>query len=245
MRQHPLSVPVLLCLLAGAALALAPVSTASAEGTPTYTNGRVVTLDPVQRTLVVETAGGEKQRLELDDNTAGFGDIKSGDRVILMINGAPGRQRVGSISKVTASLPQPATRVARPTLSKDDSKDAEVARRIFADRVAVVAPQAGRVDGLWSTFKDTCAATTSAPYDGAREWLGLWDGGVSADLSSGFCRDLFNQIVGQGEAVKTQMAAAEDVARRSLAPGSIREIRRRYALDWEGWDLAAPDRLPQ
>lgn len=245
MRQHPLSVPVLLCLLAGAALTLAPASTASAEGTPTYTNGRVLALDPTQRTLVIETAGGEKQRLELDDNTAGFGDIKSGDRVILMINGAAGRQRVSSISKVTASLPQPAPATPRSTLPKEDSKQAEAARRIFSERVAVVAPQAGRVDSLWSTFKDTCEPSMSARYDDGREWFGLWDGQVRADLSSGFCRDLYNQIIGQGEAVKTQMAAAEDVARRSLVPGSIREIRRRYALDWEGWGLSAPERLPQ
>ena len=58
-------------------------------------------------------------------------------------------------------------------------------------------------------------------------------------------RDWVYQIIGQGEAVKTQMAAAEDVARRSLAPGSIREIRRRYALEWEGWGLSAPERLSQ
>jgi hypothetical protein len=219
---------------------------AAAQETPTYTNGRVVSFDSVQRTMVVETASGDRQRLELDDNTAGLGDIKSGDHVIVGINGAPGQLRVSSISKVRASLPlRAASPPARPTLLRDDSKDAAAARRVFSDRVAAVAPQAGRVDGLWSTFKDTCEASSSARYDGAREWFGLWDDQVSADLSSGFCRDLFNQIVGLGETVKTQMAGAEDVARRSLAPGSIREIRRRYALDWEGWDLAPPERLAQ
>jgi hypothetical protein len=203
-------------------------------------------LDAAKRTLVVETASGERQRLELDDNSAGLGDIKSGDHVIVGINGAPGRLRASSISKMTASLPQRASLPpARPTLPPDDSKEAAGARRVFSDRVAAVAPQAGRVDGLWSTFKDTCEATSSAQYDGAREWFGLWDDQVNADLSSGFCRDLFNQIVGLGEAVKTQMAGAEDVARRSLSPGSIRDIRRRYALDWEGWDLAPPERLAQ
>lgn len=245
MRQHPLSVPVLFCLLAGAALCLAPVSTASAQGTPTYTNGRVVSLDPAQRIVVVEIAGGEKQRLELDDNAAGFGDIKSGDRVLLMINGAPGRQRVSNISKVTASLPQPATAAPRATPTRVEKREAEAAGRVFSERLAAVAPQAGRVDSLWSTFKDSCEATLSTRYDDGREWFGLWDGQARADLSSGFCRDLYNQILGQGETVKSQMAAAEDVARRSLAPGSIREIRQRYALDWEGWDMSQPERLPQ
>ena len=66
---------------------------------------------------------------------------------------------------------------------------------------------------------------------------------VRADLSSGFCRDLFNQIVTSGEGIKTAMAAAEDVARKSLAAGDIREICKLNSMDWEGWELPAPDKL--
>jgi hypothetical protein len=219
------------------------MSTASAEETPTYTNGRVITLDTAQRTLVVETAGGEKQKLELDDNTAGFGDIKSGDRVILMINGAPGRQRVSSISKVTASLPQPAPPTPRSTLPKATAGRPR--------RPAVSQREGGRRGSASRTGRQPVEHVQghlrSHHERPIRRWprmvrpLGRPGAGGSLERLR---RDLYNQIIGQGEAVKTQMAAAEDVARRSLAPGAFGS-RRRYALEWEGWGVSAPERLPQ
>ena len=63
-----------------------------------------------------------------------------------------------------------------------------------------------------------------------------------ADLSSGFCRDLFNQIVSPGEGIKKGMAAAEDVARKTLDAGEMRDIRKLNSMDWDGWALSAPDR---
>jgi len=99
------------------------------------------------------------------------------------------------------------------------------------------------VDRVWSEFRKACDATVGAGYDGGREWFALWDGHVRADLSDGFCRDLHNQVVALGEPVNVGMASAEDAARRSLDPGEIREIRRRYALEWDGWGRIPPKQL--
>ena len=79
MRQHSLPVPVLLA--ACAVLGLAVVSAAAAQEAPTYTNGRVVSVDPAKRVLVVETAGGEKQRYELADQAAVGGGVHLLDAV--------------------------------------------------------------------------------------------------------------------------------------------------------------------
>ncbi len=81
-------------------------------------------------------------------------------------------------------------------------------------------------------------------YAGSREWLSLWES-VQVDTSSGYCRDLFNQIVGRGQSVNAAMAAAETDARRSLEPGAIREIQRQYSLEWHGWGSTPPKRLEQ
>lgn len=40
------------------------------------------------------------------------------------------------------------------------------------------------------------------------------------------------------------MAQAEDAARRSLPPGTIRAVRLRYAMDWDEWGRPAPERQP-
>ena len=77
-------------------------------------------------------------------------------------------------------------------------------------------------------------------YEGSRPWLSLWDGQAQVDLSSGNCRDLYNQIVSYGQAVSEAMADAEVVAGRVLSPGRIREIERRHSLEWGGWGRGAP-----
>jgi hypothetical protein len=66
------------------------------------------------------------------------------------------------------------------------------------------------------------------------------------EMTSGSCRNLFNQVVGQGETVKAGMAGAEEAARKTaLEPGDLREVLRRYSMEWGGWSLPAPDPLKQ
>jgi len=101
--------------------------------------------------------------------------------------------------------------------------------------------QANRVDRLWGELRTNCTVTIrGGQYDGAREWLSLWNDQAQVDLSSGTCRDLFNQVVTQGQALSTEVAAAEESARRLLEPGQIREILRRNSLDWARWGSPAP-----
>ena len=93
------------------------------------------------------------------------------------------------------------------------------AAQAYSRRVADLAAEASRVDGLWNGFRTNCRVTLSDnAYEGSREWLSLWES-VQVDLSSGYCRDLFNQIVGRGQTVNSGMAAAETEARREAAPG--------------------------
>jgi len=57
-------------------------------------------------------------------------------------------------------------------------------------------------------------------------------------------RDLFNQVVGRGEAVKGGMVRAEEAARAAnLVPGDLRATRRRHSMEWSGWGGPAPELL--
>ena len=214
----------------------------SSDGPPTYTNAQVVAVDVVGRTLVIKNAKGAEERLELDDKLVGFGDIKAGDQVMLTLRAGPGWTRVSSIvkSKAVAAPDIAASSSSRaPAVAVDDSPALAV-REAFGAQVANLAGQADRVDHVWNEFRRACNLEGDPAHEGARGWFSIWESSIPADLSGGFCRDLLNQVIDLGEPIKAGMTAAEDVARRALSPGEIREIRRRYTLDWDGWALAPP-----
>ncbi|HEY8231144.1 MAG TPA: hypothetical protein VIJ10_00640 [Vicinamibacteria bacterium] len=228
------------------------VSGVLAQGTPKYTNAEVLSINAQQRLLVVRTNDGAEQTLELDDQVSGLAELRAGDRVILTMRGEPGRPRVQAFSKTTkveasaSTRAEPVVTRAEPVVTAVDRGDEELrAAESYSRRLADLAAQATAIDTVWSGFRTACNVTLSdGAYAGSREWLSLWDS-VQVDTSSGYCRDLFNQIVGRGQSVNAAMAAAETDARRSLEPGAIREIQRQYSLEWHGWGSTPPKRLEQ
>ena len=231
-------------LLAAGSLLFLRGATASGQEpvAPAYANVEIVSIDPITRIVVIKNAKGARETLEFDDRLSGAAGIKPGDHVMMTVQGAPGRRRIGAIRSVTApgSLAASALPAARP--ANADLAQAEM-RKGFASQVATLSEQARPIDSVWSSFVTTCAVKQTAKADGGRAWFGLWDGSVHADLSSGFCRDLFNQIVSSGEGIKKAMAAADDVARPTLGIQEVRNIRKLNSMDWDGWTLAAPEKL--
>lgn len=215
----------------------------SDDGFATYTNARVVAVDATARTLVIRDAKGVEQKVQLDDNLAGFGDIKAGDQVILTLRTGPGWARVSSIAK--GRLPRPSKVAASPSPSSLVEDSVSLARGAFGARVASLAGQADGVDRVFNQFRSACDFDAANPREDGRGWFVIWEGSIRADLSGGFCRDLLNQIVDLGEPVKAGMNAAEDVARRTLLPDDIREIQRQYRMEWDGWGLTPPKPLEQ
>jgi hypothetical protein len=218
--------------------------------TPTYTNAEVVSVDPQTRTLVIKAKDGAEQTVELDDTVGGLADISAGDHVIVALRGEPGRNRVSSLAKSTPAPSVPVDSNSKtPALTTPSATDkaaaitARGAATTFAERVATLSAQATKVDSLWVGFRSNCKVVMDRPYDNGREWFVLWDQPVQADFTTGFCRDLFNQIIGQGEAIKQAMKSAEESVRDDLLPGAIRDVRRRYSMEWDGWDRPAPEPL--
>ena len=226
---------------------LAAASPVSAGPLPVeHVTADVVSVNAVNRTLVVSITGGPPQTVELDEAVAGLADLKAGDRAILTLRKEPGRARVTSLIRATGPKVDGGSATANGNAippPEAPAMDADAASLVFAERTAALAEDANRVDRTWRSFRDLCGVKVAASYEGAREWFSLWDNQARADLSSGTCRDLFDQIVSAGSDVTKAMATAEDAARKVLLPGSIRDIRRRYAMDWEGWGRPAPAKL--
>jgi hypothetical protein len=241
-------------LVLGAAFAVgSPARAAQSLETPTYTTAKVVSIDLQNRMLVFRASDGKAQTAKLDDTVAGFPvGIRPGDQVIVSLRSEPGMPRVSSIVKSAppsaANAPRPAPR-ATPAPQTEPTTGPVVllgadspAGRAFDERVGAIALDANRVDGLWSAFRNSCDAKLTGSFGGSREWTSLWTNQAKGDLSSGFCRDLFNQIVGLGDTVSKAMAGAEDGVRETLLPGAIREIRLRHSMDFSGWGSPPPER---
>jgi hypothetical protein len=206
-----------------------------------HITAEVVSLDATTRLMVIRNPQGARQTVELDDNVGGMSGVKAGDKVILTLRNEPGRPKVTAI---VASKDQPKVETpAKPKPPLTDDAAATGARTLFEERVAALSADASQVDNLWGEFQKTCDVRSTAKYEGARDWLGIWDGTVRADTSNGFCKDLFNQIVNRGTAINKGMESAEATVKDVLLPGTIREIRQRHSMDWERWGLAAPERL--
>lgn len=210
---------------------------------PRYTNVEFVAVDPSRRVVVIKDSGGAQRTLQMDDLLVGAGGMKAGDRVTLTLRGAPGNWRVSAISTAAASSPTAIVGASpRSTGRLPTGERARVqARGGFARQVASLSRDARSTDATWASFVTSCNVKPVSAH-GGREWFGLWDGRVQADYSNGTCRELFNQMVASGEVIKTGMAAAEDVARKTLTPGEMRDIRSRSRMDWDGWALPAPPR---
>ena len=230
---------IALILAVFAMLAGASVLSAQSPQSLTMTNAEVVSVDPSQRIMVIRNTQGKNQTVELDDQLAGFGGIRPGDKVVLSLRKGPGRDRVMSISKGGASAPASESRAVtssgglrrrRNPLRRTRPRArrrclaSQASVNAYSDRVATLAQQANEVDRLWGEFRNVCNVSVDAHYD-SREWVSLWDKQARVDLSSGSCRDLYNQILTAGETVNAGMAAGGRIREEGRAH------RRRPARD--------------
>jgi hypothetical protein len=167
--------------------------------------------------------------------------------------GLPGRpartspSRAGTLSVMPAALSAPAapTRpaampavlapVAAAAVSDEGTVEARRARgaRDFEAAVTRLAAEARSVDSVYARFKGSCAAAIPADTDGSREWFGLLDGAAVTES----CAPLLDEMRRLGAPIEAGMLAAQEAARGAwVLPGTMREIRRRHAMEWSGWD---------
>jgi hypothetical protein len=105
----------------------------------------------------------------------------------------------------------------------------------YAQIVDAVARQAGQLDGYWTRIKANCTVRVAPGYD--REWFGLWDGRAKLDTPDASCGAAAQELQEMAGQLRTAMSTAQDEARRSsVLPGQLRDIRRKYRMDWPGFD---------
>jgi hypothetical protein len=236
----------------------------------TYLNAEVVGIDPPSHTLTIKDPRGAQRDVSVDANVVLSDLKRGDKVILTLRPDSEGvaSQVVGvrlsaagsSASPTPTPLPGPdaspnpsprpsPTPVPSPSPKPTPGALTDVQLRAvreraalqFNDRVAAFAVKADEIDRVWQQYKAACRVVLTRPYEGGREWFALWDGTAKMEPASTACEDFFNQVVHLGEPLKVQMAAAEEDARKaSLLPATISEIRRRYSLDWDGWEERAP-----
>jgi S1-C subfamily serine protease len=97
--------------------------------------------------------------------------------------------------------------------------------------------EADQIDRQWDRYSRACV--TSARASGDRQWFAVFEpnGVTVTGVSEYDCQGFLNWVSNTGGQIKETMVKEGDTARRAgVYPGVMRDLRRKYRLDWTGWD---------
>ena len=108
--------------------------------------------------------------------------------------------------------------------------------RLYEARLVAIAQYADWLDRNWARFKEV-------GYEGRiagtfeREWYALWESGaLQGKVATGY-EKTFSDLRHHAEEIRNQILTTEEAARRAdVYPGTRRELRHKYRLDYAGWD---------
>jgi len=107
----------------------------------------------------------------------------------------------------------------------------------YARALDAIARAAAEVDSLWTRYASGCVTVTMASGD--HPWFAAYTpGGVRLGASvTVACTAWFDAVKTRADALRGEMDRAGEAARqRGVYPGAARDLRRRYRLQWSGWD---------
>jgi hypothetical protein len=106
----------------------------------------------------------------------------------------------------------------------------------FERAMQQLAQRGDEVDSRWRRLNAECPLNLQS-NDGQREWFATRDQPPTFKTQDASCSQFLSDIrayVAQFSKVMAQVG--EDARRAGVYPGTLRDTRRRYRLDWSGWD---------
>ena len=108
--------------------------------------------------------------------------------------------------------------------------------RLYETRLAVLAQYADWMDRNWARFKESGLDGRIVGTFG-REWYALYESGAIQGKANIGYENMLGELRRRAEDLNRQMLATEEDARRAdVYPGTRRELRQKYRLDYPGWD---------
>ncbi len=216
----------------------------------TVTRGIVSSVRQVGPAMLVQTdaalnpgnSGGpllDRTGAAIGINTASFRGAQglnfavSIDHARALLDGRPQAAVAGASTPTASDASLRSLSPARPS-------EAEERRtqnlRAYEQILEKLARRADGLDDYWKRFKATCySGTVSGSLD--REWFAIWDSRAMPGTVSPGCTGAFSDVRHEAGLIRDQMIAAEEAARQAdVFPGTRRELRRKYRLDYPAWD---------
>jgi len=140
------------------------------------------------------------------------------------------------------SMPSTSTPLAGLTQVMGGPSEGDQRRIDGAKQLERVFDRASRnsdqLDTSWDKGAGICVAGMSRTSS-SRAWFALWEtNGVRLSTTTGYdCASWVASMRGDALQIHDAMAKASEGARRvGVYPGTMRDLRRNYRLDWDGWD---------
>jgi S1-C subfamily serine protease len=106
----------------------------------------------------------------------------------------------------------------------------------FEQAMQAAAQRADQIDQQWQRFNSNCLVNPM-PSDAQRDWFVLRDQTPTYKTPSTWCTSFARDLQEYVRELGQFMAQASEQARRAgVYPGTLRDSRRKYRLDWSGWN---------
>jgi S1-C subfamily serine protease len=141
----------------------------------------------------------------------------------------------GAPTVTAAPPPAPAAPAAAPMASQADTQR-EAGLKQYALALSAAAQRATALDAAWTRYRATCRIT-DVPAGQTREWFALYDPNSPLHRAPDHCANPLSALQGQADAIGASVLAADEAARRAdVLPGTRRDLRHRFRLDYAGWE---------
>ena len=121
------------------------------------------------------------------------------------------------------------------TTSETDAVRAQ-ALRGYEQGLVQVSRQATSLDDYWRSFIRACyEGRVAGSFD--HDWFAVWEPRAMQGAVSSGCGPNYAEIRTRANTIRDEMLTLDEAARRAdVYPGTRRELRRKYRLDYAGWD---------
>ncbi len=142
----------------------------------------------------------------------------------------------GQLASAAAQTPLTALTQAMGGPGESDALRAK-GEQTYTQALAWAAQNGQQLDDYWNRYAQSCV--TAAARAGDRPWFAVLEpNGVSLNLAASInCQSWLDTMRTNAAPIKNTLDQAAEIARRSgVYPGVMRDLRRRYRLDWSGWE---------
>ncbi len=177
--------------------------------------------------------------LKMGGQAEGLGFAVAADHVAALVEGRS--STLVATAAGPASTPPPGAAASGNALPGFGAeKSSADARRLqgeqaFERDIAALAQQAAQVDSYWDRFTSSCAPRPR--QSGDRGWFGLANARLEYTGRDRNCPYWLNDMNSMSREFEAGMRTIGENARRAgVFPGTLRDVRRKFKLDWSGFD---------